>query len=717
MRKPMFKATEQFLGEAMKEQLLQSMSEAGEQEKSQAIANNHFHQGVPYISVVADGGWSKRSHKHSYNAKSGVAVIFGLHTKRLLFLGVRNKYCSVCAVAEHRGKQAPHHICYRNWSGSSCAMESDIVAQGFQLSEATHGIRYLKLVGDGDSSVMATIHQSVPYGTYVEKIECANHAVKCYRSRLEELARDNPQYRGKGGLTKRAIQRLTVGARIAIRMHSKTRNVQQLRHDLRNGPAHVFGDHTSCNPQFCKHVEQESQLGRDVPFRQEETAHSGHSRQNEEVSNHANQSEICQSMSLAEQIASIAATELESEPTPEEEATARTGHSASLSSLPDGLFRKVLACGDRLVMLAPQLIDNLTSNLAEYYMGLRTICDGGKQYNRIQAGSFKHRCYTAGLQAQNGPEWKVKFWEETTGQPPCQVKLYMPPMMCSNNIHFTIITIRPIFMYIHILTMINHTHSFIQIMKAAGDKHALQLNRDKVRKQSEPYQQRQRSAKYSGIDTSLQHHYGVTAQQPDISQDELKVLCDEYYAREIVDNSDEAGKIERETRKQSDSILWYHHRRLRLTASNFGAVAKRRSTTPVANTVKTLLYTKSAATKALRWGHSHEDDARQAYVQFLCKTNDRAAVSTSGLVVDVTEPCLACSPDGLVHLPGNPEPYGVVELKCPYSAAEKGLTPHEAAESLKAFPCKLTDDGSLWLNRNHNYYHQVQGLLAITQCP
>ena len=124
-----------------------------------------FHQGVSYISVVADGGWS---HKHSYNAKSGVAVIFGLHTKKI-FLGVRNKYCSLCAVAENKGQDPQQHTCYRNWNGSSCAMESDIIAEAFRLSEVTHGIRFLKLVGDGNSSVLATIRQRVVYGSYVEK--------------------------------------------------------------------------------------------------------------------------------------------------------------------------------------------------------------------------------------------------------------------------------------------------------------------------------------------------------------------------------------------------------------------------------------------------------------------------------------------------------------------------------------------------------------------
>ena len=41
------------------------------------------------------------------------------------------------------------------------------------------------------------------------------------------LEKDHPEYRGRGGLTKRAIQRLTVGARIAIRLHSWVINKRQ----------------------------------------------------------------------------------------------------------------------------------------------------------------------------------------------------------------------------------------------------------------------------------------------------------------------------------------------------------------------------------------------------------------------------------------------------------------------------------------------------------
>ena len=121
MNKKVYTRTENFLGEMMKARLAEEMSQAAKQEREHAIETNDYHQGVPAIGVVADAGWSKRTHKHSYNAKSGVAVIFGAYTKKLLFMGVRNKYCSICAVAQHKEQDPPKHQCYRNWDGSSRA--------------------------------------------------------------------------------------------------------------------------------------------------------------------------------------------------------------------------------------------------------------------------------------------------------------------------------------------------------------------------------------------------------------------------------------------------------------------------------------------------------------------------------------------------------------------------------------------------------------------
>ena len=113
------------------------MKEAGEAEKAIAISRNQYHGCFPAITVIVDGGWSKCCRKQSYNAKSGVAIIVGLETRKILYLGVRNKYCSMFNKATDGN--IPLHHCFRNWDESSSAMETDIILKSFQESEAQHG--------------------------------------------------------------------------------------------------------------------------------------------------------------------------------------------------------------------------------------------------------------------------------------------------------------------------------------------------------------------------------------------------------------------------------------------------------------------------------------------------------------------------------------------------------------------------------------------------
>ena len=140
---PTFINLERTMGAAFEDTVGKQLLAAGQVERRMAIAQGNYHNGVPAITVVVDAGWSKRSHKHSYNANAGVGVIFGAATKSLLFIGVRNKYCSICAINTRNGKPIPTHCCYRNWSGSSCSMEADIILEGFRQSEEMHGLRYL----------------------------------------------------------------------------------------------------------------------------------------------------------------------------------------------------------------------------------------------------------------------------------------------------------------------------------------------------------------------------------------------------------------------------------------------------------------------------------------------------------------------------------------------------------------------------------------------
>ena len=106
------------------------------------------------------------------------------------------------------------------------------------------------------SCTVVSFQNPITYGYDITKVECTNHAVKCYRNRFETLCKgDEPQYQGHDGLII-AMKRITHGARCAIRMHTTTGDVSALWHDLTNGPHHCFGDHQNCNSAFCKHVNE-----------------------------------------------------------------------------------------------------------------------------------------------------------------------------------------------------------------------------------------------------------------------------------------------------------------------------------------------------------------------------------------------------------------------------------------------------------------------------
>lgn len=156
---------------------------------------------------------------------------------------------------------------------SSSEMETDIIVEGCVNAERVHGVRYTRFIGDGDSSVYPTLIQRVPeWGHAIRKLECANHACKCYRGALEKLVQDNPSYKGRGGLTVNMRRKLVSGACCAIKMRSANSDravgVRLLKRDLLNGPNHCFGNHNHCSPDFCSTVRDRlAQNGQEMTLR------------------------------------------------------------------------------------------------------------------------------------------------------------------------------------------------------------------------------------------------------------------------------------------------------------------------------------------------------------------------------------------------------------------------------------------------------------------
>jgi len=396
MHQSMFTSLEDDIGKWWNGILKEEMAKAGAEEKRIAVEEGNFCEGVPSISVVCDGGWSKRTHKHSYNALGGVGVIFGQKTKKLLYIGIRNKTCSMCERMPKNNETPKQHECYKNWTASSQAMESDIILAGFLEAESTHGVRYTKLISDGDSSVFSKLQEHVPWGRFISKLECANHACKCLRSSLEKLVEEKPQHKGKGKLTKVNRIRLTTAVRCAIKMRTKDKNHKQLKKDIKNSIWHILGFHEQCS-EFCKNrknAEKPSAID------------TSNTNENED-SNDDLFDDIFEKQ-----------YEFWKMPSDEEMANVRN---ATANELKKGelkeVVRDVQVLLDRLASKSERLVGNFTTNLCESWMSIRSKFDGGKFVNRCGRGSWHARCYGSALRKNLGPSWSPYTYSKVTGLP------------------------------------------------------------------------------------------------------------------------------------------------------------------------------------------------------------------------------------------------------------------------------------------------------------
>jgi len=246
--------------------LEKEMALAANEEKKLAIASEKFVvvEGVEYpaIRVVLDGGWSKRTYGHGYNANCGAAVIIGARTGKVLHLGTRIKTCLQCSINQRSGN-AKAHECEKNWTGSSTAMESSIILEGFQSSRYKHGLVYSSFVGDGDSSVHSTIQYVYP-GLEVKKIECLNHVVRNFKTKLFDISKNVVKGRDaeKIPLDERKVfnchfPRFEISIRKAVNYYQDKKtddSWRELAEDIKNIPMHVFGDHSKCKMYFCKYL-------------------------------------------------------------------------------------------------------------------------------------------------------------------------------------------------------------------------------------------------------------------------------------------------------------------------------------------------------------------------------------------------------------------------------------------------------------------------------
>ena len=175
--------------------------------------------------------------------------------------------------------------------------------------------------------------------------------------------------------------------------------------------------------------------------------------------------------------------------------------------------------------------------------------------------------------------------------------------------------------------------------------------------------------------------------------------------------SERSREIERGTREQRNSQLWFSVRRYRITSSLFGAVLSHKADTPPDSLVLRIIQPKTLSTPGVE-NEKHAVNEYKKYQQSL--KNKDLIVTPSGIIINPEYNFLGTSPDGAVYDPSNSqEPFGFLEVKCPYTSRD--VTPIEACNKSR-FHSKASD-GKLILKESHIYYAQVQGQMALGERP
>ena len=165
------------------------------------------------------------------------------------------------------------------------------------------------------------------------------------------------------------------------------------------------------------------------------------------------------------------------------------------------------------------------------------------------------------------------------------------------------------------------------------------------------------------------------------------------------------------------ATIWHSFRNGRITASSIkDAVSKVNGDFQVINPEKSrsllsriLGYYPKSRSNATDWGINNEALARKIYVKMMEKIHRNLSVIEGRFFIDLSNPFLGASPDGLVHCLCHGK--GLLEIKCPWTY--RGLTISEYA--VKKESCLEMIGDTIKLKRNHGYFFQVQCQMHVTR--
>lgn len=230
------------------------LREAVEEEKKISEEKGQ-HEG---LSVSGDGSWRKRG----FSSLFGFSSLIGWFTGKVIDIFVKSKYCKECEHWEKKKDTAEYdewknvheNNCQANHSGSAGKMEPDAIVEMFSRSESTYNVRYAYYIGDGDSKTYKSIQDAKPYGDFpVTKKECIGHVQKRIGTRLRNLKKEAKNLGGRGKLTGKLIDEMSIYYGLAIRRN--TDSIDNMRKEIYATLYHKMS--TDENPQHDRCPEGE----------------------------------------------------------------------------------------------------------------------------------------------------------------------------------------------------------------------------------------------------------------------------------------------------------------------------------------------------------------------------------------------------------------------------------------------------------------------------
>ena len=170
----------------------------------------------------------------------------------------------------------------------------------------------------------------------------------------------------------------------------------------------------------------------------------------------------------------------------------------------------------------------------------------------------------------------------------------------------------------------------------------------------------------------------------------------------------EARNIQEQSRGQSSSALWLNLHKVKVTASNFHRVARCKD--PQLMLPGLFNPPNLDHVPAIVHGRNHEKVAVAAYAKAKFQAGEPVVMKTCGLCMDTDFSFLGASSGRVVFDEKQKSP-GLLEVKCPYKHHQKSF---EVACRDSSFCSSMSPvDKSLHLKRDHQYFSQVQGQMAI----